>query len=109
LLKKLQESGPKIIIITDGSIGSFGFDGEKYLKLESFPAKLLQKTGAGDAYSVGVLAGLFYGENIDEAMRWGTANSASVVEQMGPQVGLLTLEKIKERLKINKEIVAKEF
>lgn len=109
LLKDLADLGPKMVIITDGSDGSYGFDGEKYYKLGIFPAKLLEMTGAGDGYATGVLAGLFYGKGLKEAMRWGAANGASVVEHIGPQEGLLTYEKMQERLKENSKIVAKEI
>jgi hypothetical protein len=42
-------------------------------------------------------------------MRWGAANSASVVEQIGAQAGLLSSNKMQEKLKENKNITAKEF
>ena len=42
-------------------------------------------------------------------MRWGAANGAAVVEQIGPQAGLLTLNQMQERLKENSKIVAKEI
>ena len=109
LLLKLHELGPKKVVITDGGKGSFGFDAERYFQLECFPAKLVEMTGAGDGYATGVLAGLFYGHPLEEAIRWGAANAASVVEQIGPQAGLLSLNKMKEVLKENKNITAKEI
>ena len=96
-------------VITDGGDGSYGFDGEKYYGIGLFPAKLLEMTGAGDAYATGLIAGLFHGKDLAEAMRWGAANGAAVVEQIGPQVGLLTLSKMQDRLKENSKIVAKEI
>lgn len=109
LLKGFLDLGPRMVIITDGEEGSYGFDGEKYCKLGIFPAHLVEMTGAGDAYATGVLAGLFYGKGLPEAMRWGAANGASVVEYIGPQEGLLTYEKMQERLKENSKVVAKEI
>jgi sugar/nucleoside kinase (ribokinase family) len=109
LLDQLSHLGPKMVIVTDGRDGSYGFDGKHHFKLAIFPSKLLETTGSGDAYATGVVAGLFYGQDLSEAMRWGTANAASVVEQIGPQAGLLTREQIKERLKANAETVVKEL
>ncbi len=109
LLFKLTELGPKKVVITDGGKGSFGFDGEKYFQLECFPAKLVEMTGAGDAYATGVVAGMSHGHSLKESMRWGAANSASVVEFMGSTTGLLSLNKMQERLKENKKIIAKEI
>ena len=98
-----------MVVITDGGEGSFGYDGEKYWKLDIFPAKLVEMTGSGDAFATGALAGLFHGKDLKEAMRWGAANGASVVEQVGPQAGLLTLSKMEEKLKENSKTIAKEI
>jgi ribokinase len=109
ILLGLRDLGPQMIIITCGSEGSYGFDGQSFYKLEVFPARLTEMTGAGDAYSAGVVAGLFYGKDLAEAMRWGAANSASVVEHVGPQSGLLTYEQIQQRLKKNSKITCKNI
>lgn len=109
LLKKIADLGPKRVIITDGGNGSYGYEGEIFYKLGCFPAKLVEMTGAGDAYATGTVAGLIHGEPLEEAMRWGAANAASVVEQIGPQAGLLSLNQMKEKLKEGKNIIAKEI
>lgn len=109
LLFKLSDYGPKKVVITNGGEGSYGFDGEKYFKLETFPAKLIEMTGAGDAYATGTIAGLIYGETLESAMRWGAANSAAVVAEMGAQTGLLSLNKMEEVLREHKNIIAKEI
>jgi sugar/nucleoside kinase (ribokinase family) len=109
LLKGIVDLGPKMVVITDGGEGSYGYDGEKYFSLGVFPAKLVEMTGSGDAFATGTLAGLFHGKELKEAMRWGACNGASVVEQVGPQAGLLTLSKMEEKLKENSKIVAKEI
>ena len=98
LLKGICDLGPKMAVITDGVEGSHGYDGEKFYHLGIFPAHLVEMTGAGDAFATGVLAGLFYGKDLKEAMRWGAANGASVVEQIGPQAGLLTYDQMMEKL-----------
>lgn len=109
LLKGIADLGSKMVIITDGGEGSYGFDGDKFWKLDIFPAKLVEMTGSGDAFATGVLTALFHGKTLDEAMRWGAANGAAVVEEIGPQKGLLTLNKMEEKLKENSKIVAKEI
>ncbi len=109
LLNKIADLGPRLVVITDGREGSYGFDGEKYFSLDSFPGKLVETTGAGDAFATGTLAGLYHGKDLNEAMRWGAVNGASVVEQIGPQAGLLTYPKMQEKLKEYARIVAKEI
>ena len=109
LLQNLHDLGPRLVVVTDGGKGSYGFDGEKYYQLGVFPAKLLEMTGSGDGFATGTLAGLFHGESLKEAMRWGAANGASVVEQVGPQAGLLTYHQMQEKLKANSKITPKEI
>ncbi len=109
LLKDLLNLGPRIVVITDATEGSYSFDGVNYYHIKIFPAKLVEMTGAGDAYATGLMSALFYGKDLAEAMRWGAANGASVVEQIGPQAGLLTYNKMQERLRLNSKIVAQEI
>lgn len=109
LLKGISDLGPQMVIITDGERGSFGFDGEKFYHLGIFPAKLVEMTGSGDAYATGILAGLFHGQDLPQALRWGAANGAAVVEQIGPQAGLLTYFQMQEKLKQNRKVTAKEI
>lgn len=109
LLTKLSDLGPEMAVITDAKQGSYGFDGRNYYKLGIFPANLVEMTGAGDAYATGVLAGLSYGKDLSEAMRWGAANGAAAVEQIGPQAGLLTYAQMQNKLKDSPKIVVKEI
>lgn len=109
LLKGLIDLGPRMVVITNGKEGSFGFDGRTYYSMDIFPAKVVENTGAGDGFATGVLAGLFNGKTLTEAIRWGAVNGASVVEQVGPQAGLLTYNKMQEKLKQNSKIIAKEI
>ncbi len=109
LLKQMQELGPEKVVITDGPNGSYATDGEKNYKLGIFPAKVVDMTGAGDAYSTGCLAALFHNKELPEAMRWGAVNGAACAEEIGPQAGLLTYNKMQEKLKENAKIIAKEI
>lgn len=109
LLKEINDLGPKAVVITDGPKGAFATDGVNFYQMDIFPAKVVETTGAGDAFASGVLAGLFYGKDLGEAMRWGSANSASVVEQVGPQKGLLSYEMLQQKLKENDKIITKQI
>jgi len=94
LLVRLQDLGPKTVVITNGENGSYSLDINVETRMHSYPAKVVQKTGAGDAYTSGFLAAKIYGKDIEEAMRWGAANAAAVIEKVGAQRGLLKREEI---------------
>jgi len=89
LLKALSALGPKISIITDGSNGSFVYDGTRFVKAEVLPVDAYERTGAGDAFGSGCIAALIKGKSLEEALLWGTLNSASVIGYIGSQRGLI--------------------
>lgn len=89
LLKALSLLGPKIPIITDGNNGSFVYDGTKFIRVGVLPVDAYERTGAGDAFSSGCLSAIIKGKSLDEALLWGTLNSASVIGYVGPQKGLV--------------------
>lgn len=99
LLLALYRQGPRIVVITHGSHGSYAYNGEKFWTMGIFPVKVIEMTGAGDAFSTGFMASMVAGNTIPEAMRWGTANSASVITKVGPQAGLLHKNEMAKFLK----------
>lgn len=89
LLKNLSSLGPKVCIITDGSNGSYVYDGTRFLKCGVLPVDAYERTGAGDAFGAGYLAAIIKGKSSEEALLWGSVNSASVIGYVGSQAGLL--------------------
>lgn len=98
LLIALSKLGPKNCVITDGSKGSFAYDSinGKFYKVGVLPVDAYERTGAGDAFGSGVLSALIHGKTLDEALLWGTCNSASVIGYTGSQKGLLKVEEMDE-------------
>ncbi len=107
LLTKLRKYGPKIVIVTDGKNGATCFDGDNFYHQSIFNVPVVEKTGAGDAFATGLVAALIQGRDIKTALRYGAANSASVVGYVGAQQGLLTKSQMKKFLDAHKEIYAK--
>ncbi|MEI6510971.1 MAG: carbohydrate kinase family protein [Candidatus Uhrbacteria bacterium] len=95
----LWKLGAKHVVITDGKNGAYNFDGAQMSHMPVFPAHVVETTGAGDAFSTGYLGAIMGGESFDAALRWGSANSASVVQHVGPTKGLLTIAQIRSHLK----------
>ena len=102
LLNALVSLGVKNPVVTDGNNGSFVFDGTRYIKLGILPIDAFERTGAGDAFGSGCLAALIKGKGFDEALVWGTVNSASVIGYTGSQRGLLRESEISEWLERGK-------
>lgn len=98
-LRFLHELGPDMVVITDGAKGAYGYDGHHCYYMKVMPSKVVQRTGAGDSFSTGVIAALTYEKSLSEALQWGTANAASVIEHIGPQTGLLNIARLTKRIK----------
>tara|TARA_Y100000310_G_C20650832_1_gene799321 strand:+ start:1106 stop:2128 length:1023 start_codon:yes stop_codon:yes gene_type:complete len=109
LTKKLQETGPEISVITDGPNGTYCYDGKNYYYCPIYEVPLIERTGAGDAFSTGFLSALVKGKTIPEAMKWGTLNSASVIQRVGPQDGLIKLSLLNKIMKANPNFKARKL
>ena len=99
LLRALQKLGPKEVCVTDGQKGAWAAheDGSIYW-MGLAPAEMVEKTGAGDAYSTGFLAAHLDGKTVQESLEWGAVESAGVIEHVGAQKGLLTKQALLDRI-----------
>jgi sugar/nucleoside kinase (ribokinase family) len=100
LLESMRALGPKIVVITDGPKGAFAYDGADMWQMPMYPdpAPPVDRTGAGDSFSSTVTSALALGKTLSEALSMGPINSMSVVQHIGAQEGLLTMEKLQQFL-----------
>jgi ribokinase len=100
LLKRMRELGPKIVVITDGPKGAYAYAGEEMWFVPVYPDGLhpFERTGAGDAFSSTTVVALSLGLDLNTALMWGAVNSASVVQKVGAQKGLLTRDELEQKL-----------
>lgn len=84
---------PAIIVITRGEKGSLVYDGKRILEAGVSRSSFVEKTGAGDAYGSGFVAGLLQKSNIEYAIQLATANSESCIQTVGAKNGLLLSKK----------------
>lgn len=99
VFKKLDILVDGIAAVTSGSAGCSVSDGFNIYKAGIFKErKFIDRTGAGDAFGSGFIAGLIKKgwapgesspEDISYAIRLGSANASSVVEQIGASEGAL--------------------
>ena len=109
VLSKMLLLGPKKVIITDGEEGSYATDGQVDLKAGILPYPVVEKTGAGDSYAAGALSALFFGEDLSEAMVWGSLNAAKVVGELGAQNGLLSRDDLVRLRKKESGFIVSKF
>ncbi len=95
LLAELQKHA-KIAVITDGPRTVHAHNGIKLYELIPPRIKVVETTGAGDAFAAGMLAGIIIKKDIKEAMQWGMAEAAAVIQQIGAKQNLLTRRQIEK-------------
>lgn len=110
LIMGLKQKGIGCVLITDGPQGSYAsYDGREIWHV-GIPqtAPIVERTGAGDAYTTAFLAALSLGKPLPDAMVWGTLNATSVVAHIGAREGLLAPLQMQEFIKqYGKEIIPK--
>lgn len=98
LHKNLFQLGPKLTVMTLGHYGSSCFDGKDFYRMSAYTddRPVVDKTGAGDAFTSGFLAGMFYQKPLRECMKWGTINSSHAIKVTGSIHGLCTKEELEK-------------
>lgn len=86
--KNLQEIfvkfAGKVLIITDGKNGSYGYvNGNVYYQPAVEVVKIVDTTGAGDAFTAGFISGILKGKDIKKAMEMGAVYSAKILQKLG--------------------------
>jgi sugar/nucleoside kinase (ribokinase family) len=85
IAKAVHGFGPKIVIVTDGASGALvSVEGAIHSVSAFKPAKLVDPTGAGDAFIGGFLAEYVRGEDCSRCAHVGSALASVVVEGIGP-------------------------
>src|SRR3989338_1588175 len=117
IFRALDALVPGIAVMTDGSRGAFVSDGTTlYHSLVFKEQTLLDRTGAGDAFGSGFVAGLMLRDekflnnkaqtdNVIYALQLASANATSVVERIGAQAGILTRKRFEEEARFRNLII----
>lgn len=86
---ELSESVP-LVLVSDGPRGSVAADGVSTYSAGLYDnVAVIDRTGAGDAFTSGFIAKIASGESIEDALIFASANSTSVVEKVGAKAGIL--------------------
>lgn len=81
----------KTVIITAGSMGSIATNGRETYRLAEYEAqKIVDYSGAGDAFGSGFLAATLDGYNFKDSLIAAAANATSVISHIGPKKGILS-------------------
>lgn len=89
MIRALAES-VKYVLISDGPKGAVATDGHTLVSAGMYEdVPVLDRTGAGDAFTSGFVAKIAQGSSVEEAVVFASANSTSVVGKIGAKEGIL--------------------
>lgn len=95
LIRELNKVTDGIMVMTKGNDGSVASDGRYVYKAGIYKEKeMVDRTGAGDAFGSGFVAGLMKENDIAHAIKFASANATAVVEEVGAQKGILKTSNI---------------
>ncbi len=85
-LRALARYGPRLLALRQGAQGSLLYDREedRFWKVPVVPADVVDVTGAGNAYSGGLLVGWVATGEACRAAAYAAASASIVIEQIGP-------------------------
>ena len=91
--------GVKNVIIKLGGKGCLLKNAEKEIRLEAYPIRALDATGAGDHFVAGFVSELLRGKNPEEALRFANACGAVCTTAVGAATALRNREQVLEFMK----------
>jgi ribokinase len=91
----ILKRGAKIIAVKLGSKGCYVTNGKESFMIEAFKVKVVDTTGAGDAFDAGFLYGLLSGKSLRECGRIGNFVASRCVMKMGARPGLPKLKELR--------------
>ncbi|MFC1904719.1 carbohydrate kinase family protein [Chloroflexota bacterium] len=95
----LQRTGA--IITTLGELGSHVSTPDGEINIPAVrPEKVVDPTGAGDAYRGGLIKGLIQGRDIEQSTRMGSVCASFAIESYGTQEYCFSTEEFEERLQL---------
>ncbi len=91
------------VVGTDGAAGAYAAVGGRLFQAGQYQkVKVIDRTGAGDAFGSGFVAALAKGLPVEDALTLGSANASSVVAKFGAKAGILKTSRIKRmKLKVS--------
>jgi len=79
-----------VVVVSDGPNGVVASDGKTIVRAGMYEdVKVVDRTGAGDAFASGFLSQWIKGVSLKDAVIFASANSTSVVTKIGAKAGIL--------------------
>lgn len=81
--KILLKAGPKVVVIKKGADGVFAITSDSKLSIRVYPVKVVDTTGAGDAFSAGFITAQLEGKSLEDSVRFANATANLKITKVG--------------------------
>ena len=81
--KAIITSGPKMVIIKRGPDGVFAMNHSKSFSVPAYPVKVVDTTGAGDAFSAGFITAQLEGKSLEDSVEFANATANLKITRIG--------------------------
>jgi ribokinase len=100
--KAIIKSGLKMVIIKRGPDGVFAMNHSKSFSVPAYPVKVVDTTGAGDAFSAGFITAQLEGKNFEDSVEFANATANLKITRVGARA-LPSRKAVERFLKEHKE------
>jgi sugar/nucleoside kinase (ribokinase family) len=107
-IRILRARGARTIIITRGEQGCVAAKGHDVWWVDAFPVSVVDPSGSGDAFTAGVIAGVYRGWNMPQTLTFGSALGASATRATGTTDGVFSDSEVEQFLASNSLTVTHE-
>jgi sugar/nucleoside kinase (ribokinase family) len=97
----VKENSSRIVAITKGKEGASLYDKNNSINIPIFNVEVKDTTGAGDAFTAGLLYALTIGKSLKEAGRIASACSAICIQEIGARSGPKNKKELSKFLRKN--------
>jgi ribokinase len=94
----MLKKGVKIIAVKLGNEGCYVTNGNEAHRIEAVKVKVVDTTGAGDAFNAGFLHGILHDKSLPECGKIGNFAASRCIMKMGARAGLPRLEELERFL-----------
>jgi sugar/nucleoside kinase (ribokinase family) len=88
--ERLRQAGCGTVIVTQGERGVLMMSADQTLAIPAFLFEMVDGSGAGDAFTAGLIAGLLQNRSMDECLRFASVIGGSACTQLGCTTGVFT-------------------
>lgn len=108
-IHEILTRGPKIVVVTNGKEGVYVGTDNRILFNPTLAVPVISTLGAGDAFGSGFVGMLAHNYSLDDSIRAGMLNSASVIGHEGAKTGLLYKNEMDRQLEAIIKVILQEY